>query len=344
MKLSRLGLLACTPVPLLLALTLPADDLSFHPAANAVSPKTLSVDLEMTIEDVSMTVDGQPMPMDDMGGMSDASLIMNMVIGVTETYVETKNGKPLVLRRTFDKLQLDTEFGPETSEVDSFKDAEGKTVEFKWDEEEGAYKKSFHESDGDEDELADLDVDMDLRALLPGRKVDKGDTWEVPASKLGSVFLPGGMIAKNDGEDEDAFVKVKDALDEQFSSALKEFKVVCTYKGMRDEDGANVGEIGLSYDGKMDLDLGSLIEDVLQDQMPDGSAPDIRAKLSVGMKGEGTLLWNPVAGRMHSFKMQADGTIDMDMGATIPQGDMNHEISMTGRAGGKINWSLTPGN
>ncbi len=342
MKLSRLALLACTPLPLLLALSLPADELSFHPAANVEAPKTLQIDMEMNIKEMSFTMEGQPVPGDPLAQVTENALIVNMIVGVTEKYVETKDGKPVMLLRTYDKLKLDTEFGDDSSEVDSFKEPEGKTVAFKWDEEEGEYTKSYHESDGDEEELKDLDVDMDLRALLPDKKVSKGDTWDVPASKLGAVFLPGGMISKTTGEEEqEAMEKVRAALEEQFMAALKDFKVTCTYKGTKDDEGTNVGEIAFTYDGKMKLDLGSMIEEVIdsnrQEGMPD---MDVKANLGVGLKGEGTLLWNQAAGHLHNFEMHADADMDIDMAVAVQMGDTTQNMALTGQAASKINWLL----
>jgi hypothetical protein len=341
MKLSRLAPLACTTLPLLLALSLPADQLSIHPAANSEVAKTLKIDLEINVKDASMSVDGTPQegPLDQ---ITESALIVNMVVGVTEKFVETKDGKPIDLLRTFDHLKLSHEFGEESSDVEDFKDGEGKTVEFKWDEKDGEYKKSYHESEGDEASLKGLEPDMDLRALLPDKKVDKGDTWEVPAAKLKNVFLPGGLITKSDADKEEQFAKIKEALDEQFSEALKDFKVTCTYKGTRDEDGTNVGEISIAYDGKMALDLGSLIEDAIQENAQGVPDMDIKAKLGVGLKGDGTLLWNIAAGRMQSFAMQADATLDMDMGMHMQQGDTTHDIAMTAQAAGKITWDLSP--
>src|SRR5690349_16418073 len=124
MKLSRLAPLACTTLPLLLALSLPADDLSFHPAANSEVAKTLKIDLEVNIKEASLTLDGNPMPVEQLDSITDKSLIVNMVIGVTDKFVETKDGKPIDLLRTFDNLKLTHEFGEDSGDVDEFKQPE----------------------------------------------------------------------------------------------------------------------------------------------------------------------------------------------------------------------------
>jgi hypothetical protein len=247
MKFSRLALLSCISAPLVLALALPADDLSFHPAANTEVAKTLKLDLEMNVTEASANFNGQELPAEALEQIKQ-TLIANMVVGVTEKYVETKEGKPLTLLRTFDTMSLDFEFGDNSNADENFKEAEGKTVEFKWNEKEGAYEKSFKDSEGDADELKDLDPDMDLRVLLPEKKVAKGDTWEVAADRLKPLFFPGGMITKVGEEDAEGFDKMRKELEDQFSQFLKDFKVTCTYKGTKDEDGKTAAQIDFTFD------------------------------------------------------------------------------------------------
>ena len=342
MKISSLAFLACTPAPLLLALSLPAEDLTFHPAANTEVAKTLKLDLEVNISEASMTMNGEPLP-----GAPDEltknALIMNMVVGVTEKYVETKEGKPLHLLRTFDKMSLDTEFGEESKEVEEFKEPEGKTVEFKWNEKESAYDKSYKDSEGDKDDLKDLDPDMDLRALLPTKKVAKGDTWQVPADSLMSLFIPGGMISKApEGEQAEMVEKFKSMFSEQFAQMGKDFKITCTYKGPKEDGAANVGEITFAFDGKMKLDLGSMFEELIKSQAEGLPEMDLKADIGMNMKGEGTLLWNQAAGVLSNFEMHADMGMDLDMSMHMQQGDQPMDFALTAKANGKMNWELAP--
>lgn len=343
MKISSLAFLACTSAPLLLALSLPADELTFHPAANAEAAKTLKIDAEINVTEASMTMNGNPMP----GGieqLTENALLMNMVIGVTEKYVDTKEGKPLHFLRTYDKMSFATEFGDESTDVEEFKEPEGKTVEFKWNEKESSYDKTYKESEGDAEELKDLDPDMDLRALLPTKKVAKGDTWEVSAEGLKSVFLPGGMITKaSDGENAEMVAKMKEMFDEQFKQFVKDFKVTCTYKGTKDEGGATVGEIAFVFDGKMNLDLGSMIEEIIQSQAPQGMPEmDLKATIGMNMKGDGTLLWNPGTGLLANYEMHATGGFDVNVNMHMQQGDQPMDIEMKAKADAKMNWELAP--
>jgi hypothetical protein len=237
-------------------------------------------------------MNGEPGPAEMLDELKSNSLIVNMLVGATDKYVDTKDGKPIELLRTFDKLKFDAEFGEESNEVDEFKEFEGKTIKFKWNEKDSAYEKSFHESEGDKDQLKGLDPDMDLRCLLPDKKVAKGDTWEIPAERLKTLIMPGGFLNMGGDEEAEEAAKALEKIEEQFAAALKEFKVICTYKGAKEEGGVKLSEIGFTFDGKAKLDLGSIIQEIVeankQDGMPD---MDFKANMGLGLKGDGVLTW-----------------------------------------------------
>jgi hypothetical protein len=342
MKFSRLALPACIATPLFLAFALPADDLSFHPAANTEVAKTLKLDLEMNVTEASATFNGQQLPPEALEQIKE-TLIANMVIGVTEKYVETKDGKPTTLLRTFDTMSLDLEFGGNSNADEDFKESEGKTVEFTWNEKDGAYEKKYKDSDEGADELKDLDPDMDLRVLLPEKKVSKGDSWTVPADKLKPLFFPGGMITKAPEDDPEGFERIKEELESQFSQFLKEFKVTCTYKGPKEEGGKSAAQIDFTFDGKMKLDMGSIIEEVITSQggedVPD---MDVKALFGMTLKGEGTLLWNMAAGHMANFDMKADAGLDVAIEVHAQEADTPVDVNVSGKAEGKLTWELAP--
>ena len=60
------------------------------------------------------------------------------------------------------------------------------------------------------------------------------------------------------------------------------------------------------------------------------------------LKGEGSVLWNQAAGRLHHFEMHTTIGIDIDASMKAQEGDQPHEGSFTGAAEGKINWDLGP--
>lgn len=340
--LSRSTVLALV-TPLCLALAWASDELSFHPKAGSELSKKLTVDLDLELKNLAIKVNGEPIPAEEMD-TSDTHLLVNMIVAVTDKYVETKDGKPLDLLRTFDEMSLQSRAGDEKDGVDEFQAIQGKTVRFKWNEDSKAYDKSFHESKGDDDSIADLTEDMDLRLLLPEKKVADGDTWEVPAERLMPLFLPGGMAGRpRSGEEGQVFEAIEEELKTALEPALKDFKVQCKYKGLHEDGGANYGEIRLTFDGKARVDLSELALRLSLIGEDEGPKPDINAQFGLALKGEGKLEWDQAAGHLRSFEMQADITADFDAQVKLDIEGEHFEQSLKGDILGKAKWELAPG-
>ena len=330
--------------PLLLALAPVADEIAFHPAANTEVGKKLTVAIELKVEDASFTVNGESM---DQGAMSleGQDMLFDLVVGVTEKYVESRDGHPIDLLRTYDDLTFSAEVGDEKQEPDEVPKLQGKTVRFKWNEEEKGYDRSWHEGEGPADKLESLSDDMDLRLLLPTKKVAVGDTWQVAGESLLPLFLPGfsgGDFGPDEVEGDGAkFLEAfEEELGDQFAAAAKSFQVRCTYKGERDEGGVKTAEIGFDFAADPKFDLAGLIDRLAREQgeqMPDF---DVEAELGFGVKGEGTLLWNPAAGHLHAFDMQSDLTLSANVDASMEQQGQQMEIAFEVGLGGKATWKL----
>jgi hypothetical protein len=284
-------------------------------------------------------VNGETEPADD---DTNDHLALNVVVGVTDKYVDVKEGKPLELLRTFDDMSLDTRDGDEKHSVEEFAAIQGKTVRFKWNEESKAYDKSFHESKGDDETIAELDEDMDLRVLLPEKKVSDGDTWDVPADRLAALFLPGGIIGKpRTGEQGEEFKVVEEELGSKLAPALKDFKVHCKYKGAHDDGGTKLVEIRITFDGKAKLDLSELMGKLAAIGDSEGEKPTIQTEVDLGLKGEGTLTWDREAGHVHAFEMTADISAKFDSDIKAEVDGEHFDTAMKGELGGQAKWSLT---
>lgn len=342
MKHTNAYFLAVLGIPLTLGLASLADDVSFHPAKDLASQKELRIEAELAVKEASMTFNGEPVPGDSIEQLTAQQLLLNIAIDVTETFRATKDGAPVDLVRSYDKLELKVEIGDEVEEPEGDNDLEGKIVQFLWDAKESEYKKSFHESKGDEALLERLDADMEVRALLPDKKVGEGDTWDVSGDDLAALFFPGGIAsgagdASGEGPDMGA---ITDELTKQLETAFKEFKVTCTYKGARDAAGTKVGEIAFVYDGKASLDLDQLLQ---QAEELNGSGLDMEFSSSASMtlRGEGALLWDLATGVMHTYEMKAELGLDVSIEAHAEQEGRQFDVSMSGTIGGDVTWAMT---
>ena len=330
-------LLAASSLPVLAA---PADHLVFAPEPDSSVRKTLEISMEFHLDDFVMSVGGEDVT-EMMGADASRSFTGEISVGVTEKYVKSGDGRPLDLLRTFDDLSLEMSDGSESEEVDEFAELEGHTVRFLWSSDDGEYDVSFHEDEGDEGLLESLSDDMDLRLLLPGDEVSEGDTWEVQAVELFPLFFPGGLPGSSSEEDDDEIGGlIKDQLGEQFQTLVEDFVVRCTYKGSRSADDVDVGEIVFEYDGQGSVDLVELIRSIAEtrDEAPD--LDSLTATLDLDLKGEGTLLWNTGAGRVHTFEMTSEMGVSIGIAVTASFDGQEVPIELDAELSGNGQWSL----
>ena len=332
--------------PLLLALAPVADEITFHPQANAGIVKALALDLDLHVEDVSMTVNGQAMPPEANGGLECKDVLVDLAIGVTEVYVASRDGRPVDLLRTYDDVSFSAELGDEASEPEA-PGIEGKTVRFRWNEDSKVYDRSYHESEGDAEKLKALSDDMDLRVLLPAKGVAVGDTWEVSGAALLPLFLPGfggGEIdgsAFGGGEGGAIGEAIQEELGPQLESFAKELKVKCSYAGRSTVDAVDVAEIRFEFDAAPKLDLAGLLERIAEMQEGDVPELDVVATLGFGLEGDGALFWDQAAGHMRSFEMRSDVTVSAEVDASAEENGQSFEIALEIGLGGKATWKMS---
>ncbi len=343
MKTHSSFVLALLAIPLTLGLAAVADDLSFHPAKDAKSQKELRIEGEFRVKEASLTVNGEPLPGEMLDQITSQEILISLAVDATETFLATKDGAPTDLLRSYDKLESKMEVGDETKSPEKANELEGKIVRFQWDEKASEFKKSFHESKGDDALLEDLIDDMEVRALLPSKKVAEGDTWEVEADQMLALFFPGGVAANagdSGGEGPD-MGEMSEEMAKQMEEAFKAFKVTCIYKGTRDAGGTKVGEITFAYDGKASLDLDPILEKV-QESFGEGAPEmDFNATASMSLKGEGVLLWDLATGVMHSYEMKSNLGLDVNIQVHGDQEGQQFEVSLSGSVGGDVTWELT---
>src|SRR5204863_622045 len=125
---------------------------------------------------------------------------------------------------------------------------------------------SFHECEGEAKLLKTQQVDMDYRMMLPTKEVAVGDKWEVPTDFVKQIL--DGIKNGDMGDDEAGIQSIlQDELFPQMEKMLDKFKTTCEYKGHRDESGVDAGVIAISIEGKGDLDLKSMLESLIEEQM-----------------------------------------------------------------------------
>ncbi len=321
---------------LLLALTPPAAELSFHPEEGRSLTKTFAGAMAMDLDELSLLVDGQ-----DLGAMmGDMSfrLTTDWTYVVSDEYVALAEGRPAKLQRTFDELTQEQEVSmdiaaaemSDTQSSASASDLEGLSVLFTWNADSEEYDVAFADGDGDTDLLDGLEEDMDLRALLPDGEVSEGDSWELDAESLASLAMPGGnlKLIPDDADEEsmEEFEEMFEELGEEFGELFEESldgDSTATFTGTREVDGKTVGVVALELDVSMSVDLTDVLYDVIDELMAENGAPEGleidlgAAQLDASFTGTGELLWDMGAGLVHALELSGEMEVSMDIAVDV---------------------------
>lgn len=325
--------------PLCLALAPAADEVSFHPKADLELAKKLEIELEPEIRNVTFSMNGQ-----DMGeGIKEVlgkSALVNLSVEAKDTYAKTKDGRIEELVRAFDKVGLHAEFDDESSDINALEKVATPKVRFVWDEKSSEYTRSFEGGSGDDKIIAALEADMDVTALLPGKSVSSGDQWEVAGTKLGGLFLPGGMFEFGDDEGGDSPKIETDKIEKMLAAAFEKFKATCTYKGTSEKESLKLGAIDFEFDDKIELDVGDLLHEAMSEQLG-GEDVELELRLSLTLKGHGTLTWDMAAGHVHELDMQAEIVIHGSFSMHGEQDGQEMSLEASVEAGGPGTWKMT---
>lgn len=282
--------------------------------------------------DASIQVDGSP---HEGAPEPDLSIEDTEVIVVNDIIAGAEDGRPTKLTRTFEELtntqRMSAEAMDEDQEMTQISDLEGATVVFTWDEEEDAYAIEAGEDEViDDDLLAGLEEDMDLRAFLPDGEVSEGDSWEVEVEAFLTFMWPGGSLNFYNSEIEEGPNENTARMNEAVVDALTGGGEV-TFEGTREEDGIRVAVLALT------LEMSS--EGTIEVEGPGGETAENSVTMEREIEGE--ILWNLEAGLLHSASLSADATLGFGSAYTFegPQGSMDVEQTQTFE--GTITYAVT---
>ena len=318
---------------------------AFHPEEGSSIERTFGTELDMQLDSYSVQVNGEDMTA--MMGEFELSIRTEQEIGVTDTFASLGDGRPVKLERTFDSLEGSTVVssasmvGQEDQSFSSASELEGKTVVFKWNDEDEEFVVTWEDGEEDDELLGGLTEDMDLRVLLPEEEVSKGDTWTVDLSELAALATPGGNLQlvpeemeQAEGMDTDFLDDIREEFGEQFAD-LFDGECTCTFKELREDEGEQIAEITVEIEIASAANVADMLMDVI-DKMSSqfgGDAPEVdieAADINLDFDGEGTLFWNLSAGHARSFEVSGDALFSVDIAVAIeaPDGQQSIEASI----------------
>lgn len=342
------ALTAALAIPTLLAFSSnKADKIAFAPKEGSTVVKTFTMTTSMELDDMSMSMNGEPSPM-----APDIEMGMEIVntIQVTDQYGAVSDGKPAKLTRTFDTIGAEMEMdvavnmmGNEETQSPNgsgSSELEGSTVEFVWDGDAGEYKIDFAEGEeGDADLLEALTEDMDLRGFLPSDELAEGESYDIELAALIDVLAPGGDLKlEMEVDGQEAGMGGPDpAMMSDFRAFFEDMlegKATGKYVGTRDIDGVTVAVIELEIEIEASADMSDMAADMMGgEELPAEMSID-RLDVNMTYEGGGELHWNMAAGRVHGMDMKADISVSMDMAMAMDMGgqsmDLGMEMAMSG--------------
>jgi len=293
------------------------DQVTFHAEEGTSVQRTFDFSLSMELQSMSMTVNDQEVPSDHFDGV-EMKITDSQHVVVTDEYGALGDGRPAKLTRSFDELtgkSGESQSGPmgdSDTDQDKSSGLEGTTVVFTWDDEAEAYDAAFQD-DGDEDLLADLVEDMDLRGFLPDGDVEEGDAWDADIDAFKRLLEAGGDLDLRT-EDEQ-----RSELQDQLSENL-EGDVRVTYAGTREEDGVRVAVLKLEVSASTE---GSGTQD--------GPRGETEQTVTMEFDLEGELLWAVEAGHLQSVELSGglDSVLENHSTFDGGQGPMEAVQTMT---------------
>jgi len=343
MKTQKLLVATLLLTPALLAFQPRGTEIAFTVKEGTTKTKTFSSSTELSLDDMSMLMNGQESPMMPEIEMTITS---NLEVAVSDEYVTMRDGAPGKLLRTYDTLEQGQSMEMEIDimgqvqsqdqDVPAKSELEGETIAFKWNEEEGEFVAAFPEGEGNEDLLENLIEDMDLRALLPESEVSDGDEWKIDPAALATVLTPGGDLKfvpeENDSEDMMGMNSEMGDFSDWFSEDI-EGEITATFTGTRETDeGVNVGVIVLSIEIANAVDMTEKVQEQMENADLPGEVGSMEMNsmdIALEFEGEGTMLWNLAEGCAHSFELSGDITLQVEMSMSISAQGMDMEIEQS---------------
>ncbi len=296
----------------------------FQPAAGSALDKHFMTKGDLRLVGLELEYDGTVCDPAMFGLDGEALFRFGYELASRDEYKEIVPGRPTELLRTFAGLGfwVESDEGYETRRTGD--GLIGKTIRYVWDERAKTYRRSYVGDKGTPTQLAEMDEDLDLRALLPANEVEEGETWVVEGETLASVLVPGLDFERALEDEHDFLGTIPDELAAALREALRSARATCRYEGY-EEGGSEHGIIG--FEGQVRADVALDPELFFRDR----SSEDIEvSSLMAGIKSDlsGRCRWNLSEGRFESFEMEGAGEIilefDLDV---IPLG-----IELTGRA------------
>jgi len=342
---SALAFTATAAAAGLIAFDAPADRIEFSPGAGSSLTKTFTTEVEFGLEDFVMTMNGEEIDPAMMGGdfdMSEAQGNAAITLVVTDEYAGVRDGRPTSLLRTYDSMSAEYEMGTGESGDESMDEIEGQAVTFTWNADDEAYdREAADDGDIDDEVLASLAEDLDMRAMLPSGAVSEGDSWSLGWDEMSTIVFPGIDVAAAMESGGDWLDEAPPGFADEIEKILGDGEMSlldCTYAGTRTVEGSEVAVIELSSEMDESYDLSDFVMDLAEAEGGDMGG-DMVLEVGVSLQLEGEMLWNTSAGHVHS--MDWDAEIALELFGEMVVEDFGMDMGVEAELSARISRSVT---
>ncbi len=263
-----------------------------------------------------LSVNGKPIPTEEAPDLR-LSVIDEQTLELTDAIETVAAGRPTKFVRSFGDLENDGSetlhiVGPDGKVVDKASERErrspfaDKAVRFTWDPKEESYAQAWVGEGADDKLLEKLTADVDWLGLLPGKAVEKGDSWKLEPKLFVNLRMPAGDLHwEEEGKEPDP---VAESINAQYSENMAgEGKA--TWEGRREVDGKELGVISIAAE--------------LTTHGEGATASGEERAMEIDLEYEGEVLWDLAAGHIAAFTF--DGKVralmSIERKAPLPTGE-----------------------
>jgi hypothetical protein len=324
----------------LYALAVPTPErLEFRPAVGSALRKTFREVTALELDSARERVGGEER---ELAGL-ELALENERELVVADEYAALGERRPERLRRRFERCVTlgAVERSGDREERGATRGSSplaGRVVRFAFDADADAFAVAFDdERGGDDDLLGGLREDADLRALLPADDVAAGASWELALDALAGVLDPCGDLSLA----VDAPVALAKTLLPCHLSSLAEVArgelagaVRCEYRGSVRRDGRTLALVALELEGRARRDASGELRRLAGALGVD--AEDV-ARLSgcvlrTELEGEGEVLWDGEAGRVHGLALELAVELELELREERDGEDRSVMLAFAGRS------------
>jgi len=240
---------------------------------------------------------------------ADASLDIKTTttLDIVDHYGETAGGRPLELRRFYDRLRRGvTMTVDELMKFEQEGELDETGVVFTWQPDEGEYGRYYDGQELREELLPQLDPDMDLRCLLPAGEVAIGAQWTIPSASLAGALAAGGALRFKHVEGPGALIQR--SMDSGIAgSNFLAFggestgEARATLSAVTTEDGVTRARISVDLGGRWVSDVTEHVTELRLEREIEAGTTYPASSLTFSVKGKGELVWDLTSGHAESW-------------------------------------------